>query len=114
MSVAFNGFNEKTLTFKTSETLEKGTPVSITSNGKVGKASAGAAFVGIAMSQRDDLVEVQMYGYVKSAYTSTAPSLGAVALGANGTGGVKTVSSGGTSCIVLSVDETASTVEYII
>ena len=114
MSVAFMGFNEKTLTFKTSETLEAGTPVSISANGTVSKTSTGGAFIGIALSQRNDLAEVQLCGYVKSTYTSTAPTLGKTALGANGTGGVKAVSSGGTVCLVLNVDETNSTVEYII
>ena len=114
MSVAFMGFNEKTLTFNTSENIDAGTPVSISANGTVAKTSTGGAFIGIALSQRNDLVEVQLCGYVKSDYTSTAPALGKTALGANGTGGVKAVSSGGTSCLVISVDETASTVEYII
>lgn len=114
MSVAFNGFNEKTLTFKTSQTIDKGTPVSISANGTVVKATSGSEFIGIVKSQRDDLVEVQLYGYVKSAYTSTAPTVGKVTLGANGTGGVKVVTSGGTTCLVLSVDTTSSTVEYLI
>ena len=114
MSVAFNGFNEKTLTFKTSQTIDKGTPVSMASNGTVAKTTTGNDFIGIAQSQRGDLVEVQLYGYVKSAYTSTAPTVGKTALGANGSGGVKTVSSGGTTCLVISVDTTASTVEYLI
>ncbi|MBQ7654245.1 MAG: hypothetical protein IJS17_04160 [Clostridia bacterium] len=114
MNVAFMGFNEKTLTLKTSQTIEKGTPVTMSANGTVEKASAGSAFIGIAQSQRGELVEVQLYGYVKSEYTSTAPSVGRAALGANGTGGVKTVSSGGTDCIVLSVDTANSTVEYLI
>ena len=114
MSVAFNGFNEKTLTFKTAQTIDPGTPVSLASNFTVEKASTGGAFIGIARSQRGDLVEVQLYGYVKSDYTSTAPPVGKVTLGANGSGGVKVVASGGTDCLVLNVNTTSSTVEYLI
>ena len=114
MTVAINGFNQKTLTFKTSQTIDKGTPVSMASNGTVEKTATGGEFMGIAQSQRGNLVEVQVYGYVKSTYTSTAPTVGKATLGANGTGGVKVVSSGGTSCLVLGVDTTSSTVEYLI
>ena len=113
MSVAFKGFNEKSLTFNTSQTIENGSPVSMASNGAVAKTTTGNAFIGIAGSQRDDIVEVQLCGYVKASYSSTAPGVGTVTLGADGSGGVKVVSSGGTSCLVVSVNETDHTVEFI-
>lgn len=115
MSVAFKGFNEKTLTFKTdSTTLSVGTPVSISSNGTVSPTTSGNEFIGVAGKTKNGYVDVQLSGYVKSSYTGTAPSVGRVTFGANGSGGVKVVTTGGISCIVLSVDSTSSTVEFLI
>lgn len=114
MSVAFKGFNEKVLTLQTSATISAGTPVSMSSNATVTSTSSGDAFIGIAGSQRGNYIDVHLNGYVKSSYTGTAPTVGKVTLGANGSGGVKVVASGGTTCLVLNVDSTNSTVEYLI
>lgn len=114
MSVAFNGFNEKTLTFKASGTIAKGAPVNMTSNATVVQTSAGGDFIGIAGKVRNGYVEVKLNGYTKSTYSGTAPSVGKTMLGANGSGGVKVVASGGTNYLVLNVNTSDSTVEYLI
>lgn len=110
MSVSFGGFHNETATFKTSAEMEKGTPVTISANGTVA-AAGSSAFCGIVDNCDGQYAAVQIYGEVTAAYTGTAPSLGYTKLAASGTA-VK-FSEAGREYLVISVDETAGTVTFL-
>ena len=111
MSVSFGGFHNETVTFKTAAEMEKGTPVTVSSNGTVSPATSGAAFCGIVDNCDGAYAAVQIYGEVTAAYEGTAPSLGYTKLAAAGKG-VK-FSEAGREYLVISVDEVAGTVTFL-
>lgn len=111
MSVSFNGFNKKILTFKTETEIEDGVPVKLSEYEKVAPCSDGDAFCGFAENAEDGYVSVQLTGAVTASYSGTAPTVGYAKLVSNG-GGVKT-STSGREYLVLAVDETAATVTFI-
>ena len=55
-------------------------------------------------------MNVIMKGFMTLAYSGTAPALGYAALGADGDGGVKAVTTGGRTVLVVEVNETDTTV----
>ena len=65
-SVSFEGFNAKYLTFKKADdaTLKKGDFVSISSDCSVTNGKADEDIVGMCVDVRDDLVTVQVSGYM--------------------------------------------------
>ncbi len=70
MSVSFEGYNERILTFEKDGDIAVGNPVKISKNGKVSEcSSSGEKFCGFAVSVRDNLVGVQMSGYREASYT---------------------------------------------
>lgn len=111
MLVSFGGFHNETATFKTSAEMEQGTPVTISANGAVAAATDGTAFCGIVDNCDGKYAAVQIYGEVTANYTGTAPSLGYTKLAASGVG-VK-YSEAGREYLVISVDETAGTVTFL-
>jgi hypothetical protein len=108
MSIAFNGIGEVMATFLTQGEVTGGIPVKLASNATVTPCTSGEAFLGIALEPRDGAAAVQIGGFVTVPYTGTAPKVGRVTLAADGSGGV-TVSSGGVSLPVVSVDTIAQT-----
>ena len=71
MSVNFEGYNEKILTFeKDTGSITIGYPVKVSSNGKVSQCSSGDKFCGFAVSVRENLVGVQMSGYKEIKYAN--------------------------------------------
>lgn len=113
MSVSFNGYQSTGLTFIAASGVTKGIPVSVSGNKTVSATASGNGFMGFALDVREGLANVQLSGYYKASYTGTAPTAGYATLGANGSGGVKVVTTGGTKCLVLNVDTVNSTAEFI-
>ncbi len=115
MSISFQGMGEQLVSFEAG-TVTAGYPVSMSDNGKVANAGNGDCFAGVAVHKSDDgFAAVQLKGFVTLAYSGTAPSLGWQRVAANGSGGIKTVSSSvsegvitesGRLCLVVDVDTT--------
>ena len=68
----------------------------------------GDAFCGLALSVRSGFAGVQVKGFA-CLPTSGTVTLGRVKLAADGTGGVKPVSTGGTEVLVVSADNSGHT-----
>lgn len=113
MSISFEGVGQVCATFLGGG-LTEGQVVKLTGNGTAGACGAGDLFCGVALCCKDDACTVQVGGFVSAAYSGTAPAVGWTALTADGSGGVKTVSSGGRTCLVTSVDTTAKTVTIML
>ncbi|NCB51056.1 MAG: hypothetical protein EOM54_04130 [Clostridia bacterium] len=135
MTVSFEGIGENVITFYNAEedAAEAGYPVKMSGNGEVSKAAEGEVFIGVARAADDDFAAVQTAGYVKTAYSGTAPTVGDVCLVADGDGAVKvdagtteTVTVGetdydttgvhyaGKRYVVVDVDEVAGTAGFIL
>ncbi len=65
MKVDFKGFNEKAVTFECDSTVEKGSLVSMVSNGKVTACKADTNFIGVAQNVSDGFCCVQLNGYTE-------------------------------------------------
>ena len=115
MKVSFEGFDEKLLSFKSDSTTAAvaGACAKMASSGTVTVCSAGDDLIGVATAVENGFATVQLTGYVKLKYSSTAPTVGYGILVADASGGVKTALSGKTY-LVLDVDTTAKTVGFIL
>ncbi|MBR3588282.1 MAG: hypothetical protein IKL16_01840 [Clostridia bacterium] len=112
MNVSFNGFNETALTFKCADKITKLYPVKISDDSTVAKCNSGDQFIGFCLDSDNENAVVQMSGYVKTTYSDSAPALGRTKLVSDAAGSVKTGTSG-VPCIVLAVNSTDSTVEFL-
>lgn len=119
MSVNFEGYNEKILTFeKDTGSITIGYPVKVSSNGKVSQCSNGDKFCGFAVSVRENLVGVQMSGYKEIKYAngtgSNAPTveLGYSTVTAGTEGGV-IAATAGNDVLVVSIDKTNKIAGFI-
>ncbi|MFR5875373.1 MAG: hypothetical protein ACLUFN_02660 [Eubacterium sp.] len=74
MSVSFNGFKNKVLTFENGGVLV-GYPVVLDKNGKAINASTGSEFIGICTAVNGDYASVQTDGYVEAKYSSNSVPL---------------------------------------
>lgn len=114
MSVSFNGYREKVLTFKTASKITAGYPVKMSANDTVAAAASGNRFCGICLESDSSYATVQTGGTATLAYSgNTAPAVGYGTLAADGNGKVVVDSDGG-EYLILSVDTTAKTVTFII
>lgn len=111
MSVAFDGFNRNTATFKITQDIEAGTAVKITDSAQVEPCADGDGFCGFVENGEDGYAAVQLSGAVTAVYSGTAPEAGYTKLASDGSG-VK-ASDGGREYLVVAVDEAASTVTFI-
>jgi len=107
MSISFKGLGENVITFKTS-TAVAGQPVTVSANDTVSKSAAGDSFCGVAVSVVDGCAAVQTNGFVELPYSGTAPTVGYATLVANGSGGIKTNTTG-RNLLVVNVNTTKST-----
>lgn len=111
MSVSFNGFNRNTATFRITEDIEAGTAVKITGSAQVEPCADGDAFCGFVENGEDGYAAVQLSGAVTAVYSGSVPETGYAKLVSDGSG-VK-ASENGREYLVVAVDETASTVTFI-
>ena len=103
--VSFEEIGAVTATFLAKEDVVPGQVVKITDDGQVGACSDNDAFCGLALSNRKGFAGVKG---VLTLPISGSVSLGQVILAADGTGKVKTASTGVTA-LVVSVDDAAHT-----
>ena len=113
MDICFEGVGQVAATFQVdgAAAVQPGMAVVLTGSGSVGLGTAGNAPCGVVLGGvRDGMAAVQIGGAAKVAYSGdTAPAVGWQALGCDGAGGVKTVTTGGLNCLVLAVDTTDKT-----
>ena len=113
MSISFQGIGQVCATFLRG-TVAEGQPVKISGAGTVAACGAGDDFCGVAVCKKDDACAVQVAGVVTMGYSGTAPTLGWTALAADGSGGVKTVSTGGRTYLAVDTDTTNKTVTILL
>ena len=111
MNVCFNGYGENVFTFETSGAVNAGDPVMVSANGTVAKASG--AFCGICLNVRNGYAAVQLKGYARVGYSSTAPTVGYAKL-VGSSGKVEVDASNGREYLVIDVDTTAQTAGIIL
>ena len=93
MKISFDAIGEKYVTFLAGSGAAKGQVCKVSANDTVSGCAA-----------------VVMGGYVEVPFSDeTAPSVGYATLGADGDGGVKSVTSGGRGCLIVHVDAAAKT-----
>lgn len=105
--VSFEEIGAVTATFLATEDVTPGEVVKISANGQVDACAAGEAFCGLALSNRKGFAGVQVKGFMTLPISGSV-SLGQVVLAADGTGKVKTATTGVTA-LVVSVDTDAGT-----
>lgn len=110
MAISFNAIGEAHVSFSAAESAEAGKVCKLTANGTVGACAAGESFCGVVTDVRAGVAAVKMAGYTELPYSGTAPSVGYQTLAADSAGGVKTVTTGGRSLLVVQVDSANSTV----
>ena len=110
--ISNKGFNEKSITLYIEEGANVGEPVTISAANTAKASAEGDNFAGILINQRNGCGAVQVEGYASVTYTGTAPALGRTNVCANGSGGIKTGTTGRT-VLVLNVNEENSTAEII-
>ena len=109
MEISFEGIGQVAATFAVDGTVEPGMAVALTGDGTVGVGEAGGLPCGVVPSVRDGMAAVQIAGLVQVGYSGTAPKAGWGTLACDGAGKLKTVTSGGMSCLVAAVDTAAKT-----
>lgn len=106
--VSFEEIGSVVATFQCDEAIPCGAVVAMGNSGAVEGCDAGDTFCGVALADSDDLVAVQVKGFCTVAISGSVV-VGYVTLAADGDGGVKTVTSGGRSILVVEVDSTEGT-----
>lgn len=110
MDICFEGVGQTAATFQVEGEVQPGMTVALTKNGTVSKGAADALPCGVVLGGvRGGAAAVQIGGVATVGYSGTAPTVGWKALACDGTGGVKTVTTGGLQRLVLAVDTTAKT-----
>lgn len=111
MSVSFGGFNENTATFKVTENIAKNSAVKMSESNTVAACAGGEAFCGFVLECSGGYASVQLSGTVTAPYSGGAPEVGYTKLA--GDGDKVTASENGREYLVISVDETAQTVTFL-
>ncbi len=108
--ISFESIGAVVATFQCGDDIAMGEVVMVTDSDTVEASSTSGAFCGVALSDEEEngYVAVQVGGFATVSYTGTVAK-GFVTLAADGSGGVKTVTSGGREHLVVSVDSTEGT-----
>lgn len=109
MEFSFEGIGQVAATFMADGEIETGMAVALTADSTVGMGKAGDAVCGVILSTKNGMAAVQIDGMVKVGYSGTAPTVGQSTVAVDGAGKVKTVTSGGISCLIVSVNTADST-----
>ncbi len=110
MAISFNAIGQSHVSFSAAESAKAGQVCKLTANGTVGACAEGESFCGVVTDVRGGVAAVTMSGFVELPYTGTAPAVGYQTLAADSAGGVKTVTTGGRSLLVVQVDSANGTV----
>lgn len=116
MSISYGGIGAWCATFAC-ENMSEGALVKVSASGKVEACAENDDFCGavLAVSRDGKSCTVQLSGLVTVPYSGeTVPALGYAALAADGAGGVKAVTTGGHSHLVLEQDTDAGTVTIML
>ncbi len=103
-NINFNGYMENVLTFECDDDVNVGDLVSMKASGKVGKAAADSAFIGVCVSVKNGIAAVQLSGYIEKKKGGTV-NLGFTKLVA-AADGVKTGNAGKEFTVIYSDDST--------
>ena len=106
--VSFDGIGQVTATFTAQEGVEVGMPVKITASGAVAPCAAGDPLNAVAVAVKNGCAAVQVAGFVRC--KASGLSVGTVKLSADGNGGVKQDSTGGSPFLVAETDSESATV----
>ena len=109
MEFSFEGIGQVAATFLVNGDIQPGMAVALTADSTVGMGKAGDAVCGVILSAKNGMGAVQIGGMVKVGYSGTAPAIGMGTIAVDGTGKIKTVTSGGISCLIVSVNTDDST-----
>ena len=109
MEISFEGIGQVAATFAAAEGVAAGMAVALTADSTVGMGKAGDAPCGKVLSVKNGMAAVQISGMMQLAYSGTAPTVGMGTVALDGSGKIKTVTSGGMSCMIVSVNTGDST-----
>ena len=109
MEISFEGIGQVAATFAAAEGVAVGMAVALTADSTVGTGKAGDAPCGKVLSVNNSMAAVQISGMMQLAYSGSAPAIGMGTVAVDGNGKIKTVTSGGMSCMIVSVNTGDST-----
>ena len=109
MEISFEGIGQVAATFMADGDIQPGMTAVLTADSTVGLGKAGAVPCGMVLSVKGGMAAVQVSGMARVGYSGTAPTVGWGMVAADGTGKIKTVTSGGMSCHIVSVNTGDST-----
>ena len=109
MEVSFEGIGQVAATFMVNGDIQPAMAVALTGDSTGGLGKAGDAVCGVALSAKNGMAAVQIGGMVKVGWSGTAPAIGVGTIAVDGTGKIKTVTSGGMGCLIVSVNTDDST-----
>lgn len=104
MEISFEGIGQTAATFAAAGGIEAGMTAALTADSTVGVGKAGDAPCGKVLSVKNGMAAVQISGMAQVSYSGTAPTVGYAAIACDGSGGIKTVTTGGITCLVVSVN----------
>ena len=108
MEISFEGIGQVAATFAAADNIQPGMAVALTGDSTVGLGKAGDAPCGMVLSVKNGMTAVQVSGMAKVGYSGTAPTVGYGTIAGDGTGKIKTATSG-LNCLILSVNTADST-----
>ena len=109
MEISFEGIGQVAATFMAEEGVQPGMAAAMTADSTIGVGEAGGALCGVVLGVKNGMAAVQVGGMAQVGWSGTAPAIGMNTLAVDGAGKVKTVSTGGVSCLVVSVNTGDST-----
>jgi len=104
MEISFEGIGQVAATFMVEGDIQPGMAVALTADGTVGLGKAGDGICGKVLSTKNGMAAVQIAGLAQVGYSGTAPAIGWGMIAADGAGKIKTVTEGGMTCMILSVN----------
>ena len=109
MEISFEGIGQVAVTFAAADGVQPGMAVALTADSTVGVGKGGDGLCGVVLTAKNGTAAVQVGGMVQVGYSGTAPAIGMNTVAVDGSGKIKTVTSGGVSCMVVSVNTADST-----
>ncbi len=112
MATAYNSIAQECASFAVSGNLIEGEPCKMSTDRTVALCASNNDFIGVVQHVRNKVATVAVRGFVTVPYSGTAPTVGRVALVANGSHGVM-VGESGTVRTVVCRDLSKKTVTFL-